>query len=370
METREIVSLPEDSGIDDRGSGIFRMLRNPLENPLLFLFLVFFSYLVVDAIATLIMAGKIEEWYIPLIHFLAGYMLIAVYFSKVLPDFFQRKRRVFAVFSLLFLLAVSAGLKLFAFYLILGSSGFSKAFLVTEFLRVFHFLAITSAIWILYENLGLRKNKHEIEMTHERLKVEHRSMQLSPHFVLNVLSLYAARIVKLSPELFKEFSRLASLLRYSFKEFGLPNTLREELNGVMDYLEIQKLRFPDLSMELTVQVDKELAGGLTMPKMCLLTLVENVFFHGDYRDRENPCRMEFVLSPNAASEGYRFRVFISNRIQKQEIKVRSGFGASAVFRVMGYEFGERFHATVEPGDSIYSLVMTIDYDTSIQGWAN
>lgn len=370
METRDIVSLPVDSGIDDRGSGIFRLLRKPLESPLLFLFLVFLSYLVVDAIATLIMLGRIEQWYVPLIHFLAGYILIAVYFSRVLPDFFQRRRRVLAVFSLLFLVVVLAVLKLFLFYLIMDSSGFSKAFLVNEFLRVFHFLAITSAIWILFENLGLRKHKHEIEMNHERLKVEHRSMQLSPHFVLNVLSLYAARIVKLSPALFKEFSHLSSLLRYSFKEFGLPNTLREEINGVIDYLEIQKLRFPDLSMELTIQVDKELAGALPMPKMCLLTLVENVFFHGDYRDRENPCRMEFVLSPKAASGGCGFRVFISNRIQKQEIKVRSGFGASAVFRVMGYEFGERFHASVDPDDSIYSLVMTIDYDTSIQGWAN
>src|SRR5690606_3858643 len=144
-----------------------------------------------DGIATLILMGSINEWYIPLIHFLIGYVMIAIYFSRVLPDFFQRKRRVFAASSLVVLIVVLAALKLVMLNRILNESLLSKAYLVQEFLRVFHFLAITSAFWILYDNLGLRKNKFEIEMSHEQLKVEHRSMQLSPHFLMNVLTLFA-----------------------------------------------------------------------------------------------------------------------------------------------------------------------------------
>ena len=360
METRNNGVTSAEFGITDRFSAIIRMFKNPLESPLLFLFLIFFFYLLVDAVATLILMGGIEEWYIPLIHFLIGYVMIAIYFSRVLPDFFQRKKKVFAVSSLVVLIVVLAAFKLVVLNRIMNESLWSKAYMVQEFLRIFHFLAITSAFWILYDNLGLRKNKFEIEMSHEQLKVEHRSMQLSPHFLMNVLTLFAARMIKLSQVLFKEFAHLSSLLRYSIKEFGLPNSLKEEIDAVNHYLEIQRIRFSKLSMELTIAVDREEADVLPMPKMCLLTLVENVFFHGAYEDKSNPCRMEFVLSENS-SGGRDFSVFISNKVQKTDVKVRSGFGASAVFRVLGHEFGERFNHAVDSDELVYSLQMRIDY---------
>jgi hypothetical protein len=366
METRDIEITSDELGIIDRVFGIFRMLRNPLENPLFFLFLVFLSYLLVDVVATLVLVGEIEEWYIPLIHFLIGYVMIAIFFSRVLPDFFQRKRKVYAVVSLVVLIGVLTAVKLEVISRILNESLLSKAYLVQEFLRVFHFLAITSAFWILYDNLGLRKRKFEIEMSHERLKVEHRSMQLSPHFLMNVLTLFAARMLKLSPTLFREFSHLSALLRYAIKEFGHPNSLKEEIDAVNHFLEVQRFRFRDVSMALTIAVDRDVADVLPMPKMCLLTLVENVFFHGNYMDRENPCRMEFVLSGDGSGR-WTFRVSISNRVQKSAIKVRSGFGASAVFRVLGDEFGEGFQYSVDSDELMYLLQMTIDYGTGIQG---
>lgn len=364
METSNDGITSDELSIIDKVLGIIRKFRNPKENPLIFLFLIFFSYLLVDVFATFIMMGKIEDWYIPLIHFLIGYVMIAIYFSRILPDFFLRKRKVFAVASLLVLISVLSSVKLLLCNLIMDESLLSKAYLVNEFLRIFHFLAITSAFWILYENLGLRKNKFEIEMSHERLKVEHRSMQLSPHFLMNVLTLFAARMIKLSPVLFKEFSHLSSLLRYMIKEFGLPNSLKEEIDAVNHYLEIQKIRFKDLSMKLNINLDREVADSFPMPKMCLLTLVENVFFHGNYTDISNPCRMDFVLSDDNKG-GWNFRVCISNKVQKSSMKVRSGFGASAVFRVLGYEFGDRFHYAVDSDDLFYSLQLRIDYETTI-----
>lgn len=364
MESKDSEITSGEMGIIDRVSAIIRRFKNPLESPLLFLFLIFFSYLLVDVVSTLILVGEIEEWYIPLIHFLIGYVMITICFSRVLPDFFQRKRKVYAVVSLVVLIGVLASLKLVMFNRILNESLLSRAYLVQEFLRVFHFLAITFAFWILYDNLGLRKNKFEIEMSHEQLKVEHRSMQLSPHFLMNVLTLFAARMIKLSPVLFKEFGHLSSLLRYSIKEFGLPNSLKEELDAVNHYLDVQRIRFSKLSMELIISVDREEADILPMPKMCLLTLVENVFFHGAYEDKSNPCRMEFVLSEND-SGGRNFRIFISNKVQKTDMKVRSGFGASAVFRVLDHEFGERFNYAVDSDELTYSLQMTINYGTAI-----
>jgi hypothetical protein len=365
MESKESEITFAELGISNRVSAIIRRFKTPLENPLLFLFLVFFSYLLVDVVSTLILVGEIEEWYIPLIHFLLGFLMIAIYFSRILPDFFHRKRRAVAAISLLFIVMGFIGIKSVVFDLSVDDSVFSKAYLVNEFLWMFHFLAITSAVWIMYENLALKRKKFEIEMSHERLKIEHRSLQLSPHFLMNVLTLFASKMLKLSPPLFIEFSHLSALLRYAIKEFGHPNSLKGEIDAVNHYLEIQRFRFRDVSMALTFAVDRDIADVLPMPRMCLLTLVENVFFHGDYMDSENPCRMEFVLSGDGSGR-WNFRMSISNKVLKSDVKVRSGFGASAVFRVLGNEFGERFHYSVDSDELTYLLQMTIDYGTGIQ----
>lgn len=369
METSDSGYPIDRSGITNRDSGITRMLRRPFEKPLYFLFLIFLSYWLVDLVATFLMVGKIDNWFIPIYHFVAGFVLIALYFKIILPDFFVHKRKILAVFSLLLLLVALVGIKLLVFNLFLEDISLSKSFLVNEFLRIFHFLALTSAIWILYDNLGLRQKKYEVEMEHVRLQVMHRSMQLSPHFVLNTLSVYMVRIIKLSPTLTTEFSYLTSLLRYSFKEFDLPNFLKEEVNAVNYYLEIQKMRFHRLSLDVAIQVG-QLAEKLPMPKLCLLTLVENVFFHGDYRDAANPCRIEFMLVPAESGSGWVFTVHISNKILDRGVKVRSGFGASSVFRVLYYQFGDRFDYSVDSDGINYSLLLTIYYETAVQNWTD
>ncbi|WP_057940208.1 histidine kinase [Algoriphagus resistens] len=357
---------PSDrSGITNRDLGITRMLGKPIEKPLYFLFLIFLAYWLVDLVATFLMTGKIDNWFFPIYHFVAGYVLIALYFKIILPDFFVRKRKILAVFSLLLLLLALLTIKLFVFRLYLEDITLSKSFLINEFLRIFHFLALTSAIWILYDNLGLRQKKYKVEMEHERLLMMHRSMKLSPHFVVNTLSVYMARIIKLSPSLTTEFSYLTSLLRYSFREFGHPNFLKEEVEAVKNYLQIQQMRFSRFHVDVDIQV-ADVAEKLPMPKLCLLTLVENVFFHGDYTDEKHPCMIKFLLAQKASTGGWVFTVNIANKVQSRGIKPRSGFGASSVFRVLGHNFRDQFEYTVESDESTYSLLLTIRYGKTIQ----
>ncbi|WP_339705159.1 histidine kinase [Algoriphagus aquimarinus] len=366
METSESGHLSDYWGINDRDSGIIRMLRKAIEKPLYLLFLIFLLYALVDLILTFIQLGEINNWFIALFHFIAGYLLIVLYFKLVLPEYFHRKRRLRAVFYFLVLLTALVFIKLMVSKLWLDEGlTLSKSFLVNEFSRVFHFLIITSVVWTLYENFLLRQKKHEMEMKHDQLQVMHRSLQLSSHFVMNSLSVYMARIIKLSPALATEFSYLTSLLRYSFKEFGLPNFLKEEVDAVNYYLDIQKMRFSRISLDVNIQVGT-VAEKFPMPKLCLLTLVENVFFHSDYTDVDHPCRIEFLLVPEASGEGYVFTVCIANKIlDRGEIDIRSGFGASSVFRVLEHQFANHFDYTVDSDAVNYSLILTIHYGTAV-----
>lgn len=369
MEISNALNRTDRSGENYRDSGVIDMFRRPMEHPLYFLFLVFLCYLFVDLFATYLLRGKIEDWFIPIYHYVTGFIMIAVYYKRLLPVFFLHKRRLLAVFLLIVLLATLVCIKLYVFKLMQYPLILSKVFLVHEFLRVFHFLGFTTAFYIMYGNLRLKQENFEIEIKHEQLKVMHRSMQLSSHFVLNSLSIYQSKIIRLSPSLAREFSNLTSLLRYSFKEFGEPNFLSEEVKAVEKYLQIQSMRFPQLSLNAVIEVPP-VAEGLPMPRMCLLTLVENVFFHGDYTDAGHPCMIKFQLVREESDGNWKLTVTIANKVGKSGIKPRTGFGSSSVFQVLGQAFGDGFHYRVEPGQAFYSLHLTIHYGQAVQNWSD
>lgn len=365
MESKKSRDLSEIRSINDWDSGIIRGFRNPKEYPLYFLFLVFLFYALVDVVATLILFGQIDNWSVAGVNFLIGYLMIATFFNIVLPEYYIHKRKVVGVIYLLILMGLVLLLKILAFKLLFGNEfAISKPFLINEFMRIFHFLIITSAIWTLYENFRLKERKLEIKKEHEQLLVMHRSMQLSSHFVLNSLSVYLARILKFSPVLASQFTFLASLLRYSFKKVELPNNLKEEINAVRSYLEIQKMRFSQLSMDLEIDVGSK-AETFSMPKLCLLTLVENVFFHGIYTDSKNPCKIHFHLMLDDLTGKWVFHLNIANKIRGSALKVSSGFGASSVFKVLQFRFQDNFEYEVDTDENDYSLFLRIRYESEV-----
>lgn len=365
MEISNSMNRTDRSGEHYRDSGEIDLLRWPMGHPLYFLFILFLCYLLVDLFATYLLKGKIENWFIPIYHYVAGFVMIAVYYKWLLPIFFLYKRRLLAVFLLIVLLIALVWIKLYVFRLVNYELTWSKVYLVHEFLRIFHFLGFTTAFYIMYGNLRLKQENFEKDIENVRLKVMHRSLQLSSHFVLNSLSVYMARIIKLSPDLATEFYYLTSLLRYSFKEFGEPNFLMEEVNAVKNYLEIQKMRFSKLSVIAEIDIPS-VAEILPMPKLCLLTLVENVFFHGAYTDVDHPCIIKFLLVQDESTGDWVFTINIANKVQGLGVKPRSGFGASSVFRVLNHEFGEGFNYSVESDESTYSLLLLIHYGKALQ----
>ncbi|RAI86716.1 histidine kinase [Algoriphagus yeomjeoni] len=364
METSKSQLNSGRLGEKSRVLGVIDLIFKPGKQPLYLLFLIFLSYALLDLLSTFIEFGEVDGWLMAQYHFIAGYLICAVYFKLVLPEYFILKRRIRAIIYFLLLLILLVGIKLLVHNVFLGTLPLTKGFLVGEFNRLFNFLILTSVVWAFYNILKLGKSKYEIEIKHEQLKVMHRSMQLSSHFVLNSLSIYLSKIIKLSPSLAAEFSKLTSLLRYSFKEFEEPNFLNEEIKAVEEYLQIQRMRFPQLSLDAAIEVPP-ISEELPMPKLCLLTLVENVFFHADYTDKEHPCLIKFKLVREKATRNWLFTVCITNKVQNSREKPRTGFGASSVFRVLRHEFGDGFYNKVVSDESNYSLLLTINYGTTV-----
>ena len=127
----------------------------------------------------------------------------------------------------------------------------------------------------------------------------------SPHFLFNALnSIYGA--VDEDPARAQQMIlRLSEVLRYSLRRGAPLVPLADELPIVRAYLDIERTRF-DERLVVTEEV-ADAAGGLLLPPLALLTLVENAVKHG-MRSSPMPLRLRLV----ARNEGGALHLVVLN----------------------------------------------------------
>lgn len=130
--------------------------------------------------------------------------------------------------------------------------------------------------------VSLRERELTVSRLKERLaRSELRAlrMQLQPHFLFNALHSVGSLVRKGDRrDALAVLEGLGDLLRYSLENVGRQTvTLREELEFVRRYLEIQKIRFRD-RLEVDYRVDPRTLRA-EIPNLILQPLVENAIRH-------------------------------------------------------------------------------------------
>ena len=115
-------------------------------------------------------------------------------------------------------------------------------------------------------------------------------MQINPHFLFNTLNTISALVHENPDAADRMIVRLSELLRRTLDRGDVQEVpLREELEFLKSYLEIEQMRFPD---RLTVTFDIEpKTQELLVPHLILQPLVENALRHG-IMPREEAGRIE------------------------------------------------------------------------------
>jgi len=104
--------------------------------------------------------------------------------------------------------------------------------------------------------------------------------QLNPHFLFNTLNAISTLILEKNTELANHMvSRLSSFLRYSLDNDPMQKiTLRQELDALNLYLDIEKVRFEErLSLKVNIEDD---ANDALIPSLLLQPLIENAIKYG------------------------------------------------------------------------------------------
>jgi two-component system LytT family sensor kinase len=109
-------------------------------------------------------------------------------------------------------------------------------------------------------------------------KVEALASQIHPHFLFNTLASISS-LIRSQPETARMLIvKLSGLLRRLLRSHEHFVTLREELEAIDEYLEIESVRFgPKLTIEKHISPD---SLDLIVPSMILQPLVENSIKHG------------------------------------------------------------------------------------------
>jgi two-component system, LytTR family, sensor kinase len=103
--------------------------------------------------------------------------------------------------------------------------------------------------------------------------------QLHPHFLFNALHTVSAAMHEDLKSADRIISRLSDLLRLTIESIGRHEvTLKQELDFVQKYLEIERIRFQE-RLNLVLDVAPETLDSM-VPSMLLQPLVENSIHHG------------------------------------------------------------------------------------------
>jgi two-component system LytT family sensor kinase len=165
----------------------------------------------------------------------------------------------------------------------LSRSAEQRGFLASEvfFLRKLAQLLAARLTAIRIDREKSERDRREALLLHQATEAELRALraQINPHFLFNALNTIADLIVVDGQKAERMTERLADLFRsvltYSQKPM---TTVREEIEFVRRYLEIEEARFHD-HLQVCIQVDSS-AAEMEVPSMILQPLVENAIKHG------------------------------------------------------------------------------------------
>lgn len=139
-----------------------------------------------------------------------------------------------------------------------------------------------------YREQQLTASQLETQLAHAQLQAL--QMQLQPHFLFNTLHAISTLMHRDVEAADRMLARLSELLRLALDHAGVQQVpLRQELEFLAKYLEIEQTRFQD---RLTVQMEIQPATlDAQVPNLILQPLVENAVRHG-IAPRAEPGRIE------------------------------------------------------------------------------
>jgi signal transduction histidine kinase len=148
-----------------------------------------------------------------------------------------------------------------------------------EMMTYWTIVGVGTALKYMHEARAKELNAAQLETRLVEARLHTLQRQMQPHFLFNTLNTISALMHRDVDAADAMIARLSDLLRMSLERVGVQEvTLKEELDFLSKYLEIEQTRFRDrLTVAFDVQAD---VLDALVPNLLLQPLVENAIKHG------------------------------------------------------------------------------------------
>lgn len=123
-----------------------------------------------------------------------------------------------------------------------------------------------------------KEASNQLKLKNQEIEIESLYSQINKHFIINVLSVIHSLInLKDIEKANYCLESLSDYLRYSLSFTMKETTIKNELNSVKNYVNLQLIRYQDIHVYYVID---EACLSYAIPKLILQPLVENAFVHG------------------------------------------------------------------------------------------
>ncbi len=211
-------------------------------------------------------------------------------------------------------------------------------------------IMVSTTFKIVYDKFRADANAATLRQENLKTELAFLRSQVSPHFLFNVLNNIVAMVRLKSEELEPTVMRLSSLLQYMLYEGDDEKVLlKNEVESLQDYIELQKLRVsPNLNLQVHFNVKEE---WHSIEPMLLIPFVENAFKHGNGL----PGNSEIIIDLNVENNELDFNVrnrFVGNDRAKDKT---SGIGLVNVKRRLDLLYPKTHRLQIEDSNGWYNV---------------
>lgn len=298
-------------------------------------------------------ASNILSSLIVMLNYVFVYYFIGLF---VFPKYWGKN--IFSViFFTIITFALFVGFDLIIFFKVLPILGAENPYttkkIITADFVLFLILGFASLTFY-FNNLAIQKLKiqNEKETLLIMKELNFLKSQFNSHITMNFLNFCYSNVHRTLPKTAEAIELFSSILRYSLKTNPEERIiLTDEVEYIDNYILLQKL----LTSEVYVNFKTE--GDINIKHIhprILVTLVENVFKHGQFNDSLEPVS----ITLKAGRQNIEFTV--TNKIKTNSKKLPSGIGLVNMKQVLELFYKDKYQLLSQSDEKHYSCSLIIN----------
>ncbi len=242
-----------------------------------------------------------------------------------------------------------------------------EKFMLKELYRCIYFTAFSTAYYFLMNYIRERRKSTLLEEQRLNNIIKEEQMarilsiaqndylkaQINPHFLFNTLDFVYHNVVKCSSVAAEVIISLSDMMRYAIassdsNEYIL---LGDEISQIEKLIHIYRLRSSE-QLNIRTRFDRD-AMELRFLPLVLLTMVENIFKHGNSYDESFPARISVLCSNGILT------IETLNKIGYNKGENNGNNGLNNIIKRLKFTFGDRVSFHHGPENNFYRVSINI-----------